>query len=157
VVKLKLPETMKIHPVFHVRLLKPFQEIETMKREQKQPGPIVVEGEEEWEVERIVRTRKRRGKVEYEVKWKDFDEKENTWEPLENLRNSLETVEFYFKKHPKSKGKEEFEMFRRTSAREGGSVRNEEHLNNVSVEKGDNNMWKTQKKPLEDKSCFGSE
>jgi hypothetical protein len=109
------------------------------------------------EVERIVGTRKRSGRVEYEVKWKGFNEEENTWEPIENLRNSLETVEFYFKKHPKSKGKNEFESFRRMIDREGGSVRNEESLNYVSVEEGNNNKWKTQKKPLEDESCFGSE
>jgi hypothetical protein len=36
-------------------------------------------------------------------------------------------------------------------------VRNEEELNYVSVEKGINDMWKIQKKPLEDESCFGSE
>jgi hypothetical protein len=35
-------------------------------------------------------------------------------------------------------------------------VRNEEELNNVSVEKGINNMWKNQKKPLEDESCIRS-
>jgi hypothetical protein len=137
VVKLELPETMKIHPVFHVRLLKPVEEIEGMKREQRVPGPIIVEGEEEWEVEKIVKTRRRGKEIEFEVKWKGFGEEENTWEPLENLGNSLETIEFFFKKHPKARGKEEFETFRRTLAKEGGSVRNEGELNYVSVEEGD--------------------
>jgi hypothetical protein len=137
VVRLELPKTMKIHPVFHVKLLKPFEEIERVKREQKIPKPVVIEGEEEWEIEKIVKTRKRGKKIEFEIKWKGCGEEENTWEPLENLRNSLETIEFFFKKHPNAKGKEEFETFRRTLVREGGSVRNEEELNYVSVEKGD--------------------
>jgi hypothetical protein len=47
VVKLKLSETIKIHPVFHMRLLKPFEEIERMKRGQRIPEPIIIEGEEE--------------------------------------------------------------------------------------------------------------
>jgi hypothetical protein len=112
---------------------KPFKEVEEVKREQKIPEPIVIEGEEEWEVERVVRTRRRGKKVEFEIKWKGFGEDENTWEPLENLENSWETIEFFFKKHPKARGREEFETFRRTLAREGGSVRNEEELNYVSV------------------------
>jgi hypothetical protein len=37
------------------------------------------------------------------------------------------------------------------------AVRNEEELNNVSVKKEINDMWKTQKKPLEDESCIRSE
>jgi hypothetical protein len=134
VVKLELPETVKIHPVFHVKLLKPFQEIKEVKRQQKVLEPVVVEGEEEWEVEKIIRTRKRGKEVEYEVKWKGFGEEENTWEPLENLENSLETIQFFFRKHPKAKGKEEFETFRRTLDKEGGSVRNEVELSKVSVE-----------------------
>jgi hypothetical protein len=152
VVKLELPETMKIHPVFHVRLLRPFEEIKGMTREQRVPEPIIIEGEEEWEVEKVIKTRKKGREIEFKIKWKGFGEEENTWEPLKNLGNSLETIGFFFKKHPKARGKEEFETFRRTLAKEGGSVRNEEGLNNVSVKKGTNNMWKTQKKPLEDES-----
>ena len=49
--ELKLPSTMKIHPVFSVSLLFKFQ------GEHKPPGPIIVDGEAEYEVEKIVRQR----------------------------------------------------------------------------------------------------
>ena len=39
----------------------------------------------EWEVEAVKAKRWAKGSPQYEVKWKDHDEKQNTWEPLENL------------------------------------------------------------------------
>jgi hypothetical protein len=107
VMKLKLPKTMRIHPVFHVSLLKRFQE--DPERENNEPGPIIVEGQEEYEVERIVKFQGRKGQpVLYEVKWKGYNEEENTWEPIENLHNARDQLEYFFRKHPKAKGVEDW-------------------------------------------------
>merc|ERR1711994_241305 len=43
--------------------------------------------EKEYEIEKIVDKRKRGGKVQYLVEWKDFDEP--SWEPKENLGKEL--------------------------------------------------------------------
>jgi len=67
VVELKLPSTIKIHPVVNVsRICKYIVQVEGQKREQ--PAPVIIEREEEWEVERILNKRWIRGKDKYLVR-----------------------------------------------------------------------------------------
>ena len=47
--------------------------------------------EEEYEVEKVIKKRHRKGKPEYFVKWKNYDE--TTWEPLENLENAKNLID----------------------------------------------------------------
>ena len=91
--ELKLPPTMKIHPVFHISKLKAYKQTDKFNREEEQqnkPPPEIIDGEESWEVERIVKMRKRkRGRkevIEYLVLWKGYPEWEATWEPEANLK-----------------------------------------------------------------------
>ena len=55
------------------------------------PQPILIGDDLEFEVERIVRHRKRRGRGrgwEYLVVWKGFDISDATWEISDNLDNA---------------------------------------------------------------------
>ena len=49
----------------------------------------------EYEVEKVLKKRNRRGKVEYFVKWKNFNE--TTWEPLANLTNAQNLIDEFNK------------------------------------------------------------
>ena len=98
--RLKLPFSMRIHPVFHVSLLKKYEENpeEFKDRVIPPPPPVKIQGEEEFEVEYILdkqikRQKRQKIQVEYLVKWKGYPEHDATWEPVENLQNASEVIE----------------------------------------------------------------
>ena len=75
--RLALPPTLKIHPVFHVSLLKPYASPEAVPdREVKQlPLPaVLVNDHEEFEIEQILARRSHRCRIEYLVKWVGYPE-----------------------------------------------------------------------------------
>ena len=87
VVELELPTTVKIHLVVNVSQIKRYvNQVNGQRREA--PQPVVVEGEEEWEVEKILNKRKIRGKDKFLVRWKGFMAEGDTWESRENLQNA---------------------------------------------------------------------
>ena len=57
-------------------------------------------GEEEFEVEAIVGHKMECGKNKFLVKWKGYPTSENSWEPLQNLRNAWELIEEFHLAHP---------------------------------------------------------
>ena len=60
-VELELPSTIKIHLVVNIsRIQKYVGQVE--EQEKEQPAPVIIEGEEEWEVERILNKQWIRGK-----------------------------------------------------------------------------------------------
>jgi hypothetical protein len=52
--KLRLPPSWKIHNVFHASLLTPYKETSQHGLNFLEPPPDIVEGEPEWEVERVI-------------------------------------------------------------------------------------------------------
>ena len=65
-VELELPSTVKIYPVVNIsRIHKYIGQVEGQKKEQ--PAPVIIKGEEEWEMERILNKRHIRGKNKYLV------------------------------------------------------------------------------------------
>lgn len=98
--KLDLPDTMNIHPVFHVSLLEPASNNPLKGQQQPPPPPIIVNGEEEYEVEDIYDSRRhgRKKQLQYNVKWAGHHEP--TWEPAEALESAPLIVKAFHSKYP---------------------------------------------------------
>jgi hypothetical protein len=85
--ELRLPAQWKLHPVFHVDLLTPYCETEFHGANYNKPPPDLIDGEEEYEVERIVASRRfgRGHKLQYLIKWKGYPDAENQWVNKEDV------------------------------------------------------------------------
>jgi hypothetical protein len=85
--ELRLLVQWKLHPVFHVDLLTPYRETEFHGTNYDKPPPDLINGEEEYEVERIVASRRfgRGHKLQYLIKWKGYPDAENQWVAKEDV------------------------------------------------------------------------
>ncbi|KAI1285749.1 Chromobox -like protein 3 [Halotydeus destructor] len=99
--------------------------------------------EEEFQVERIIKKRVRGGVVEYFLKWKGYEESDNTWEPRDNL-NCEDLIEA-FEKQEREKQKKVKEASggatasSTTSKRKGGDhegSKNKSKKTSLEEEKG---------------------
>ncbi|CUA67699.1 Transposon Tf2-7 polyprotein [Rhizoctonia solani] len=95
--ELELPNTLRIHKVFHVTLLSKVQE-DPKRPFQPRPDPVTINGEEEYEVEDIVDSKRRADEWHYRVKWKGYGPESNTWEPKKNLEHAEEILKKYHQK-----------------------------------------------------------
>jgi len=65
-IELDLPTTVRIHPVVNISQVRRYKsQVEGQRKEALQP--VVIEGEEEWEVEKIMNKRKVQGRDKYLV------------------------------------------------------------------------------------------
>ena len=78
---LELPMQWQIHPVFHIDLLTPYKETPIHGTNYQCPPPELIDGKEEYEVEKIIASRCFGGgrKLQYLVKWKAYPESDNQW------------------------------------------------------------------------------
>ena len=82
---LDLPPTWRIDLVFHVSNLKRFQQSKGFKREERPPSPMVVDDEEDYEVEAILKHKGKGARCLYLVIWKGYPITEASWEPESHL------------------------------------------------------------------------
>jgi hypothetical protein len=92
--KLRLPRNIRVHPVFHVSQLEPAPP-DPFKRVVPPPPPVITDDTAEYEVEEILNHRKRRGILQFLVKWKGYPSDDSTWEPRGHLANAQEMLDEY--------------------------------------------------------------
>ena len=81
--RLALPKDAKIHSVFHISLLEPADPRTPIQKD----FHYQADGEDEWDVEKILRHRNEGKGDEFLVKWLGYPDSENTWEPITHLTN----------------------------------------------------------------------
>ena len=91
--KLELPPGMKIHPVFNVALLKRYH------RQSLLPNPILVDGDAEYKVERILKHRGHPCHYQYLLRWKVYGPEEDMWVPEVDLEHAHEMLMQYKAQH----------------------------------------------------------
>ena len=102
--RLELPASWKIHNAFYAAVLHPYKETAIHGSNFPEPPPDLVEGQEEWEVDNVLASRRfgRNKALQYLVKWKGFSEAHNSWEPKRNLGNAGQLVKEFHNKNPRA-------------------------------------------------------
>jgi hypothetical protein len=103
---LDLPVSSKIDPTFHVSELAPYRENDNEKypgRKFARPGPIINEdGDEEYEVEEIIDSRRRGRGWSYLVRWKGYGPEDDCW-VARSLLEDCEALDVWDNEHPEDR------------------------------------------------------
>jgi hypothetical protein len=85
--RLTLPETWKIHDVFHASLLTPYKETPEHGPNFLEPPPEIIDDTPEWEVETILKhcTFGQWKKKQYLIRWKGYSPAHDSWVKAEDL------------------------------------------------------------------------
>ena len=98
---LQLPPSMsRLHPVFNVVKLTSAPEDPIHGRHPLHPPPLeIVDGEEEWVVEKILDSKVINWKLHYLIKWEGHGIEHNLWEPWDSV-HAPELVTEFHRNHP---------------------------------------------------------
>jgi hypothetical protein len=95
---------MRVHPVFHISLLYGHPTDEFGRRPNPPPPVVTPEGEEEYEVEKILNSRKVGRQLQYLICWKGYGPEEDTWQPKADVVNAPKLVRRFHQQHPEAPG-----------------------------------------------------
>ena len=97
--RLELPKQWRVHSTFHSSLLSPFKQTDAHGPAFTEPPPDIINEEEEWEVEMILRHRKQGRGYQYLVHYKDYPTSEDQYLSEKDLTNSKELLHNYKQKN----------------------------------------------------------
>lgn len=86
--RLQLPDTMRVHDVFHVSLLEPFHRNTIVGCDQPEPLPPTIDEPDELSIEQLVDSRDTNGFREYLVAWRNYGADDWSWHRATDLPQS---------------------------------------------------------------------
>ncbi|SLM35451.1 reverse transcriptase domain protein [Lasallia pustulata] len=95
--ELQLPDSMKIHPVFHATVLEPAHP--SIPIATQVPTLEMDDNKKVYNVEKVLQSRLENGKLQYLVKWKGYSMNDNTWEPASQF-TSKKVLQDFDRHHP---------------------------------------------------------
>jgi Chromo (CHRromatin Organisation MOdifier) domain len=100
VFQLALPPQWRIHNVFHASLLTPYKETEEYGENFVQPPPELIEGQEEYEVEQIINSRRwgHAWKLQYLLQWKGYSRTHDSWQDATKVHTPRLIREYHARK-----------------------------------------------------------
>ncbi|SNX86743.1 uncharacterized protein MEPE_05452 [Melanopsichium pennsylvanicum] len=94
--RLLLPPSWKVHPVFHVQMLEPYPD--GVRESSDAPQPTTLEDDyADFEVEGILDSRRRAGRLQYKVSWVGYPP---SWVPAEDVDRAPDLVAAYHAANP---------------------------------------------------------
>ena len=93
--QLKLPLSWKIHNVFHTTLLRPYKENNIYGQNFPEPPPEILNEEEVYNMETILKHRQQGNKYQFLIKWEGYPISEATWEPEDSFSDDGDILTQY--------------------------------------------------------------
>jgi hypothetical protein len=101
--RVDLPSSIKVHPIFPLDRLRKAAMNPVPGQIADPPPPIIVNGEIEYEVERILAVQTHRGKLQYRAQWVGFDD-DPTWYLARDFINSPHLLRNFHNEYPECPG-----------------------------------------------------
>ena len=91
-IELEPPSSIKIYSVVNISQVQLYRpQVEGQRK--TPPKPVIIKGEEEFKIKKILNKRIVREKKKFLVQWKRYMAEGDTWKSRKNLKNTKELVE----------------------------------------------------------------